>query len=344
MEQNQIIRASSPEQIRDLVSGSKTLLALVRDTIGMERFAEAAVQLLRSPELQECTTESILGGLFKAAIFGFRVSPELGQCWLVPRKLRTGRKDDQGKEVYERVAVFQIGYKGWQELSFRSGEVESFDMGVVYAADEFDFQQGSGAYLRHKQSRGQNRGEKQWVWASATMRSGRIVFAVTSIEDVERNRRFSETQYTWNEQSRRREFSDAPTGIWATHYDAMARRIPIRELCTLKLPKSELMRQAIEADGGVTTLTAGGELQQVATGAEQEDQLALESKGQAEVEANTEQGIHDDYIAEVEATRTKEELQAIYEKRKGEFDEKRAAQYYKIVNAQYHRLQKAETK
>ena len=148
----QTYKGASPEEIRSQLEDS-SLSKLVSETMGMPRFVEAALQLLRQPGLAECTQESVLGGLLKAAIFRFPISTELGMCWLVPRTIDTKQVDANQKKIYVKVAVFQIGYKGWQELAVRSGKVESFDFGVVWSGDEFAYEKGTTPFLKHVPSR-----------------------------------------------------------------------------------------------------------------------------------------------------------------------------------------------
>lgn len=300
--QLQTFQNAEPSEIRKIVEGS-TISKIVSEKMGVEPFIEAALQLLKQPGLSACTQESVLGGLLKAAIFNFRVSPELGQCWLVPRRVKAG-EDEKGKAIYANVAVFQIGYKGWQELAFRSGEVESFDSAVVWENDQFEFEQGTQPFLKYKPCKDpERRGKRTHVWSAATMRSGRVVFNVASIEEIERHRRMSDTQSSWNEGKRQKEIAEAPVGIWALHYDQMAKRIPMRYLCQLQLPKSEMLLKGIESDGGVTNISGD---------------TVIEIP-QKEVEENSENVIHEDYIAELENCKTRTSLTEIYNLRKGEF-------------------------
>jgi len=245
-----------PDEIARHIRGNTALAKMVAEGMGVERFTEAALQLLKQPGIAQCTQESVLGCLLKAAMFNFRLSPELGQCWIVPRKVNVGTKE---KPVWTWVATFQIGYKGWIELAFRSGEVESFDFGMVCENDTFDFQQGTGAFLNYRpHSDPMKRGKRTHVWAAAVMRSGRVVFNVVDMVEVERHRKMSDTQTTYDQATRQKSVSQNPVGIWAAHYDQMAKRIPTKYLCSLQLPKSELILRAIEADGSVTEVTADG--------------------------------------------------------------------------------------
>jgi len=306
-----------PDEIARHIKGNTALAKMVAEGMGVERFTEAALQLLKQPGIAQCTQESVLGCLLKAAMFNFRLSPELGQCWLVPRKVKTGGKDEKGNDQWAQVATFQIGYKGWLELSFRSGEVESFDSAVVWENDTFEFEQGSAPFLKYKPCADpMRRGKKTHVWASATMRSGRVVFHVVDIMEVERHRMLSDTQTTWNEGSRRKEAAVNPVGIWGAHYDAMAKRIPMRYLCALQLPKSDILLRAIEADGGATNIM--GE--------------TIAEMPIAEIEANAEPAtLHEDLLAELETAKTADELKAFFNQRKNDLPAELKVQYHDAV-------------
>jgi recombination protein RecT len=305
-----------PEEIGRQLRGNQSLAKMVADSMGIERFTEAALQLLKQPGLAACTQESVLGGLLKAAMFNFRLSPELGQCWLVPRKVNIGTKE---KPIWAQVATFQIGYKGWIELAFRSGEVESFDSAVVWSGDTFDFEQGSTPFLKYKPCADPYRkGQKTHVWASATMRSGRVVFHVVDIQEVERHRMMSDTQTAWDETSRKKTISVNAVGIWGAHYDQMAKRVPMRYLCTLQLPKSEIMLRAIEADGSVTNI-AGDTIEQIPIG--EVEAIALPER------------LHDDLLAELETAQTADELKAFFNQRKKDLPPALKAQYHDAVLA-----------
>lgn len=294
---NKKLRDYNPEQIKSMIAGS-AVRDVIQEKMGIAAFVEATMQLLKSPALLECTEESILGGILKAAIFGFRLSPEIGHCWLVPRPVKTGYKDEKtGNDIYEKVAVFQIGYQGWMELALRSGKVESFDFKMVYDKDTFDYQQGTNANLTYKAYENHtNRGRRVYAWASAVMTSGRVVFDVQPIEEVERHRMMS------------------PNGdgeIWKKHYDIMAIRVPMRYLCRLKLPKSALMQQAFEADGGYSVIEDG----------------QVKEVGASKVQELSEQVLHEDLIMELETAKDRNQLHEFYAKRKPDLSPELLTEY-----------------
>ncbi len=310
------------EQVRALITGNAALMKVVSETMTPERFTEAAVALFQNPAIASCTPESVLGCLLKAAIFGFRLSPELGQCWIVPRSmaLKGGDGKDlldaQGKKQWVKQATFQIGYKGWMDLAYRSGEVESFDSGVVRPGDVFEYEKGSNPFLKYRAFDG--KAKPTHVWASATMRSGRVVFNVVDADEIERHRRMSDTQKEGGN------IANNPVGIWAQHWDAMAKRIPMRYLCTMQLPKSELIQRAIEADGSLTEVTPH---EVVETTPNQVHELAPVVE------------LHEDYLAEIEACRTKDALKGLYAERKAHIAPDLLPAYYERVTAHAKTLQ-----
>ena len=287
-------KQAKPDDIRQALTGNTALVAMVKQHMGIEAFMEAAIQLMGQPGMRDCTPASVFGGLLKAAIFGFRVSPELGHCWLIPREFGKGTQNATW------MATFQIGYKGWQELSFRTGLVESFDSGIVWSNDTFDYEKGTNSFLKHKEcDNPDSRGKKTHAWAGAVMNSGRFVFNVVPIDEVERHRKMAGSQK-----------------IWDGNYDQMAKRIPMRYLCTLQLPKSEVLRQGMEADGGVHNLD-GGQINTIPIGEVEKNAAPVE--------------LHLDYKDEIEAAKTIDALKNLWEQRKTQLSGKAKDEYRALI-------------
>lgn len=301
-----------PDQIREQINANQPLLKVVQDKMGIEQFTEAALSIIQNPTVAVCTRESVFGCLLKAAIFGFRLSPELGQCWVVPRSLNVGTRE---KPIWAKVATFQIGYKGWQELAFRSGKVESFDFSTVRENDSFDFQQGSAPSLVHKWSGSdQERGKRTGVWASATLASGRIVFHFCPVSEIERHRLMSDTQKN----------SQTPISVWGAHYDIMAMRVPMRYLCTLKLPKTAEIEQAIESDGSVISI---------------DGKVEVGATKMLEAEKSEPTQLHEDDIDQIEACTTVQSLGEFFKARHGQLTGTAKAEFSKLVTAKKQALE-----
>lgn len=101
----------------------------------------------RSPNLRQAKLTSFIGACLTLSQVGLEPNTPLGHAWLIPFKdSRESRK--QGRDVYDVNLIF--GYPGLLDLSFRSPQMRSVHADVVWPGDEFSFEYGSDAHLRHK--------------------------------------------------------------------------------------------------------------------------------------------------------------------------------------------------
>ena len=91
------------------------------------------VSAQRLPKLLECDRQSLFNAAMSAACLGLEVDGVTGQAYLIPFKGR---------------AQLVVGYKGYNTLAARSGI--TITGAVVREGDEFVYQLGSAAYVRHK--------------------------------------------------------------------------------------------------------------------------------------------------------------------------------------------------
>lgn len=103
----------------------------VNDILGDEkrgaRFISSIVSAVsNNPALKGCENTSILSGALLGESLNLSPSPQLGNYYLVPFKVK--RKDDNGKDVYVDVAQFQLGYKGYIQLAIRSGQYKKLNV------------------------------------------------------------------------------------------------------------------------------------------------------------------------------------------------------------------------
>jgi len=245
----------------ELVEGLKKsrLAALLKDSDTLNRMAEAAALLLTNEKLRACDESSILGALYKAATLGFRLEPEFGECYLIPRNVKTKEmRDGKEVEVWKSTCVFQIGYKGWKAVALQGGHISYLAAREVYAEDVFAFEQGTAAFLKHVPAN-ENNGVTTHFYALARLKTGEVIFEVSNKQAAEKSRRNSETQYDWigSGSTKQKQFSNTPKDIWLKHYAAMAVRVPIKKLCAM-LPLTPAIEAATMADGGVTYLQKDG--------------------------------------------------------------------------------------
>lgn len=85
-----------------------------------QRFISSIVSAAQAnPALQECTHSSILSGALLGESLKLSPSPQLGQFYLVPfNDNKSGQK----------VAQFQLGYKGYIQLAIRSGQYKKLNV------------------------------------------------------------------------------------------------------------------------------------------------------------------------------------------------------------------------
>ena len=236
------IAAMPPAEQFEALKKSR-LAQLIQDKGLLSKICEAAVHLLSDPKIQECDEASILGALYKAATMGFRLERDFGECHLIPRSLKVGDK-------WVKTCSFQIGYKGWKSIALQSGNLHYLEAREVYTADTFKFKHGTAAFLDHEPA-ATNDGKMSHFYALCKLKSGEYVFSVINIQEAEKSRRNSETQY------KDKVYSPVPVGVWLKNYAQMALRVPIKRLCAA-LPMTAAIETALQSDGGVTYVQKDG--------------------------------------------------------------------------------------
>lgn len=193
-----------------------------------ERFVRIAItEMRRTPELQECTLQSVLGAFMQAAQLGLEPGL-LGQCYLIPfRNRKTGQKECQ----------FVIGYKGMIDLARRSGNIESIYAQVVKENDEFEYQYGLDPDLKHKPAM-KDRGKTIGAYAVAKFKDGGYQFEFMSVDEIEKRRERSAAKNS---------------GPWVTDYDEMCMKTVIRHMFKYLPISIEIMRQVVSADESIKT-------------------------------------------------------------------------------------------
>lgn len=178
----------------------------------------------RTPKLLECSPMSILRACMTATQLGLECDGILGGAYLVPYWNSQARCME---------AQFQIGYQGMMELARRSGEIARIEVEVVRKGDRFRCTKGIEAVLEHEPDwEADEIGEFRAAYAIARYRDGGYQFCVLTKAEVDRFRSFSK---------------GSERGPWKDHYEAMAKKSAVRQLCKM-LPKSVEIRDAIIAE------------------------------------------------------------------------------------------------
>jgi recombination protein RecT len=214
--------------LRALIEGEgmkKELARALPKVIGVERFTRTLITTLQKmPELAECDQGTVLAGIVTAAQLGLEIDATMGRAYLLPYNDR-----QKGK-----IAQLIIGYRGFVELAYRSGQIASFQAEVVYANDEFEYELGLNPRLKHLPSTSDDRGELRYAYAVVKLTSGGSVFRVLGPADIKKARA----------SSRAASSSYSP---WNTHPDEMWRKTAIRAIAKM-LPLSPELRDAVRQD------------------------------------------------------------------------------------------------
>lgn len=101
--------------------GTPTYQKLISQTLGDKKKAERYTAAIMSavatnPQLQQCEAKTILSGSLLAESLNLAHSPQLGQYYLVPFKVKAKNGIPEHHD-----ATFILGYKGYIQLAVRSG-------------------------------------------------------------------------------------------------------------------------------------------------------------------------------------------------------------------------------
>ena len=210
--------ATQTKKVSDLLASrsGEIAMALPRHLDSDKLIRVVMTSIAKNPKIAQCNLASLYRCVLEVAQVGLYPDGVLGHAYLIP---------------YKDECTLQIGYKGMIDLARRSGQVASIEARVVYEGDEFDFEYGSNAFLKHKPTL-TNQGKVKCVYGFAKLTSGEDVFEVMTVEQIEKIRKMSRN-------------SNGST--WVNHWDEMARKTAIRRLFKY-LPNSPEMAQAVEID------------------------------------------------------------------------------------------------
>lgn len=239
MSDDLITKASAVKRttIQDMVTGAAVELGkALPNSMSPERLTRIALTCLRTnPELTQCTPESLMGALFTSAQLG--IEPVAGQAYLLPfwNSYKVGTEWKKKREVQ-----FILGYKGVISLFYRHAKSVALLWGVVHKNDEFDYELGTDAYLKHKPAMGE-RGAVVGYWIMAELASGGKPFEYMSHEDcMEHGKQHSKTY----DKKKGIFYKSSP---WATSPESMCLKTVLLKL-SKTLPLSIEIQQAIQTD------------------------------------------------------------------------------------------------
>jgi recombination protein RecT len=231
--------AASPEtkSLEEIIKGSAKEIAKSLPThLRPERVMQIALTCIRlNPELAKCSPASFLGALFVSAQLG--IEPVAGNAYILPfnNNRKVGNQWIQIKE-----AQFLIGYKGLATLFYRHEKAVQLNWGIVHTNDDFEYEYGTKAYLRHRPVP-KDRGTPIGYYVIAGLQGGGQIFKYMTVEEcMEHGRKHSKTYDKKTNQF----YAASP---WAKEPDAMCLKTVLIQLAKL-LPLSIELQRAISAD------------------------------------------------------------------------------------------------
>lgn len=177
----------------------------------------ALTSIAKTPDLLECSQQSLAAAVLQAAQLGLEPDGILGYAYLVP---------------FKGTATLIPGYKGLLELARRSGKISTIEARVVHAKDRFRFAYGLKPVLEHTPAQEAETGELVAVYAVAHLKDGGLQWEVMWKREVDAIRKRSRA---------------SASGPWVTDYEEMAKKTVLRRLCKM-LPASVELQQAVAMD------------------------------------------------------------------------------------------------
>lgn len=207
-------------------------LAMPKGMEAAQLVRDALTCLKQTPKLAECTPQSVLGSLMTCAQLGLRPGV-LGHAWVLPYW-------DSKSRSYQAQLI--VGYKGYVELAYRSGQIASIVGRTVYEGDTWDVEYGLDEKLVHRPALTGNREKPVAHYAVVKMANGGSSFWVMTEDEMQ----------AWKKRYAPTNKSGDVVGPWKSDYEAMARKTTLLRLAAW-MPKSTELAYAMEIDNGVRT-------------------------------------------------------------------------------------------
>lgn len=243
-----VMTATPLRQVKDVKEllfneNAKQQLAMVAAKhMNPERMMRVVANAIRAtPKLQQCDPMSFLGALMHCASLGLEPNTPLGHAYLIPF-------ENKRKGITEVQVV--IGYKGFIDLSRRTGQLANIHADVVYSDDElWSHEYGSNQHLRHRP--GPRKGKIIAFYCHVELKLGEDMVArghrVMSYDEVIRHR--NQHSQGWKTAVKFGKQKDSPWFEGSPTFEAMGAKTVVRAMASRgELPMSIEFMEAMDAD------------------------------------------------------------------------------------------------
>ncbi len=272
MSNNTITTAQKPKF--SMVIKSDIYQNLIKQTLGnsekAERYTAAIMSAVATnPQLQNCEAKTILSGSLLAESLNLAHSPQLGQYYLVPFKVKAKKGIP---EHYD--AQFILGYKGYLQLAIRSGNYKKinvmeikegelvsynpFDEDIVLNpiqdVDEREQLPTIGYYAMFEYINGFR---KVLYWSKKQMLTHADKYSAAFSKEAVGGKypKVSYEDYVAGNYDSKEEWKYS--SFWYKDFDAMAKKTLLRQLISKWGVMSTEMSHAMDADNGVINMDKG---------------------------------------------------------------------------------------
>lgn len=189
----------------------------------------------KTPQLLECTPESVLGSVYECAKIGIEPDTPAQLAHLLPY---------WDWKTKQQLCQFQLGYQGAAMLARRAGNVSKIWARIWYENDPvFDIEEGSEPRITHKPLRRGDRGEMFGVYAVAKFcddeHRGDTQFEFMNDEDIGKVKAFVA--------SKSKDGKLSPYSPWVKWESRQWEKTAIKRLAK-RLPLPDEIRRVMELD------------------------------------------------------------------------------------------------
>ena len=238
-----------------------------------ERLLSVSLNAVRkTPQLKGTNFDSFLGALMTCSAFGLEPNTPAGHCYLIPYRRRFMAA---GKWATAYDCNFQMGYRGFIELAYRSPRLAVMQFGAIHENDIFEHAIGSEfettVFFKYEKNMTPDRGELTGAFCFFRLvnENGHIgdIIRPLSLEEIHEARSCSETfnkltkdvAAAKNATEKKKAEAKLAATPWVKWEDDMAIKTAIKKACK-GFPLTVEMTAAAEIDSlgdiGVLDLTA----------------------------------------------------------------------------------------
>ena len=222
-----------------------------------DAFVSDVVACVQNNEnLAKCTNKSIFAAALVSRTVNLPLTPQLGYAYLVPYD---NKKNENGKTIYIKEAVFQMGWKGYIQLALRSGNfrkiiVTDVRKGEINGFNPFDDEYNIIPVEFEKRTARDDKGNFLvpivGYYTKIVMTSGFVKEMYMSYDDMLTYAKRYSKAYR-NDLNKHTTYS-----FWTTSFDDMAKKTMLRQilgkygLITVELQTAYMHDMAIENEDG----------------------------------------------------------------------------------------------